>query len=79
MEEIKNKIVVKFSYNCSVVLPIKEGIEIIELLSKAETYDDSDYGKPIIKDYDLDVSLTVLSDKQYKKLKSDAFLREDKE
>jgi len=78
-EKEYNHLVIKFGYGASVVLPYKEGNELMAFLEKAEDYDVSDYKTPKIKEYDSDISVKIISHKAYMDAKANALLLPDEE
>ena len=46
-EQLQNYMVVELSYNAKIILPYKEGVKLLKLLTKAEYYIEN-YGKPTL-------------------------------
>jgi len=78
-EKEYNHIVIKFGYSVSIVLPYKEGNELMAFLEKAESYDTNDYKAPKITDYKGDIEMKIISHRTYMDSKANALLIPDEE
>ena len=73
-----NKLSIKLGYSLTLILPFDKGTQLLDSLEYAEMIDDSDYQNPIIAPYKGDISVNVISDRDYKNMKADALLKKDK-
>lgn len=70
-----NYVLLEFGYNHTIVLPYKEGMQVLSSLQNAETYNQKDYRNPSITPAtEQIVKLTVLSRKEYVRLKTSHLL-----
>ena len=64
-----NMMVIKFSYDSSIILPIEDGQALLSLLSNAESYK-RDYDKdPIITSMDMDFEISFIARTTYERCK----------
>ena len=80
-KELPNYLLIKFGYDAEYVLPYDKGIKILALFNEFEMYDTSDYqhAKITYSKLDKNISVRVLSGKEYIDLKAKALLRVENE
>ena len=73
-EIIKSMARLSFGYNAEVVLPMENAVTILDNLSVAESIDSSDYHNHKIVPYKEEITLKLISEFEYKELKTKTLL-----
>jgi len=69
-----NKMQINFGYSTKLVFPYEQGLRVLEAIEYAESLDDANYEAHKIVPFDTDLSIKILSNQEYKNLKSNALL-----
>jgi len=65
---------VHFGYSADIILPLEEGIKIMEQLGLAESIDTSDYEHHKIVPFKEDITMSLINDKEYNNMKANVVL-----